>query len=43
MPEHTELFERLVNLWREESVGTKIGFNTSPGDTVQAARRGLGL
>jgi len=40
-PEHTVLFERLVNVLRDISPGITFCFNTSPEDTVDALRRGL--
>lgn len=41
--EHTVLFEQLVNMCREASPETKLGFNTSMEGTVEACRRGLGM
>lgn len=40
-PEHTLLFERLVNVLGDVSPGIVFCFNTSPEDTVDALRRGL--
>jgi hypothetical protein len=40
-PEHTLLFERLVNVLRDISPGITFCFNTTPEDTVDALRRGL--
>lgn len=39
LPEHTLLFERLVNVLTEEAPGIRLCFNTSPEDTVEALRR----
>lgn len=41
--EYTELFESLVNLSREVSPGTQMGFNTSMERTVDVCSRCLGL
>jgi hypothetical protein len=38
-PEHTVLFERLVNVLTELSPGIRFSFNTSPQDTINALRR----
>lgn len=38
-PEHTVLFERLVNLLPDISPGIRFCFNTSPETTVDALRR----
>ncbi|GIG90455.1 hypothetical protein [Plantactinospora endophytica] len=38
-PEHTLLFERLVNVLNETDAGIKFCFNTSPENTVDALRR----
>ena len=38
-PEHTELFERLVNTVTEIAPGTRFCFNTSPETTLDALRR----
>lgn len=35
-------FERVVNLTRQHAPGAAIAFNTSPADTVEAAKRALG-
>ena len=40
-PEHTLLFERLVNVLRDISPGITFCFNTTPEDTVDALRRSL--
>ena len=40
-PEHTLLFERLVNVVSEVSPGIRFSFNTSPQDTINALRRWL--
>ncbi|MFE5485050.1 hypothetical protein [Streptomyces sp. NPDC056527] len=39
MPEHTLLFERLVNVLIEAVPGIRLCFNTSPETTVDALRR----
>ncbi|MES5818032.1 hypothetical protein [Streptomyces sp. RG80] len=39
LPEHTVLFERLVNLLTEEAPGIRLCFNSSPENTVDALRR----
>jgi hypothetical protein len=39
-PEHTLLFERVVNVLRDLSPGITLCFNTSPEDTADALRRG---
>lgn len=39
MPEHTVLFERLVNLLVEEVPGIRLCFNSSPENTVETLRR----
>lgn len=39
LPEHTLLFERLVNVVNEESPRTRFCFNTDPESTVDAIRR----
>jgi hypothetical protein len=38
-PEHTELFERLVNVINEVAPGISFCFNTSPESTIEALRR----
>ena len=38
-PEHTELFERLVNVVNEVAPGISFCFNTSPESTIDALRR----
>jgi hypothetical protein len=38
-PEHTELFERLVNVINEVAPGISFCFNTSPESTIDALRR----
>jgi hypothetical protein len=40
VPEHTLLFERVVNVLRDISPGITFCFNTMPEDTVDALRRG---
>jgi hypothetical protein len=39
MPEHTELFERIVNVLHQVSPGIRLCFNTAPDNTVDALRR----
>jgi hypothetical protein len=39
VPEHTQLFERLVNLLNHLAPGITFCFNTSPETTVDALRR----
>jgi hypothetical protein len=39
IPEHTELFERIVNVLHEMSPGIRLCFNTAPDNTVDALRR----
>ncbi|MGX2994453.1 hypothetical protein JNUCC64_09170 [Streptomyces sp. JNUCC 64] len=39
IPEHTPLFERLLNVLIEEAPGTRVCFNTSPESTLDALRR----
>lgn len=39
VPEHLLLFERLINLVHRQAPQARIGFNTRPEDTVQAAQR----
>ncbi len=39
IPEHTELFERIVNVLHEVSPGIRLCFNTAPDNTVDALRR----
>ncbi|NNN32959.1 hypothetical protein HLK59_21860 [Streptomyces sp. S3(2020)] len=39
LPEHTVLFERLVNVLTEEAPGIRLCFNSSPENTVEALRR----
>ncbi|WP_285664729.1 hypothetical protein [Actinorhabdospora filicis] len=41
-PEHTALFERLVNTLTEVHPGIRLYFNTSPESTVDAFRRARG-
>ncbi|MFC9967093.1 hypothetical protein [Nocardia ignorata] len=40
-PEHTLLFERLINVATEIAPGIRFCFNTSPETTIDALRRGL--
>lgn len=37
--DHTELFERIVNVLLEASPGIRLCFNTAPENTVEALRR----
>jgi hypothetical protein len=39
IPEHTELFERVVNVVHEVSPAIRLCFNTAPDNTVDALRR----
>jgi hypothetical protein len=39
VPEHTELFERIVNVLLDVSPGIRLCFNTAPDNTVDALRR----
>ncbi|MFI9509165.1 hypothetical protein [Nocardia sp. NPDC052566] len=39
VPEHTLLFERLVNVLTELAPGIRLCFNTSPESTIDAMRR----
>ena len=39
IPEHTELFERIINVLIEASPGIRFCFNTAPDNTVDALRR----
>ena len=39
IPEHTELFERIVNVLHEVSPGMRLCFNTAPDNTIDALRR----
>jgi hypothetical protein len=39
IPDHTELFQRIVNLLHEVSPGIRLCFNTAPDNTVDALRR----
>jgi hypothetical protein len=40
-PVHLLLFERLVNTIRRRAPVARLCFNTQPGDTLEAVRRGL--
>jgi hypothetical protein len=40
-PPYFLLFEKLLNVVHAGAPGAKIAFNTSPGDTLEAARRWL--
>lgn len=39
VPEHTELFERIVNVLHEVAPRIRLCFNTAPDNTVDALRR----
>lgn len=39
LPEHTALFEKIINLMRQHAPDAKLCFNTNPGDTVTAVLR----
>src|SRR5687768_14960850 len=39
LPEHTRLFEKLINLVHQHAPATRLCFNTNPGDTVEAIQR----
>ena len=39
IPEHTELFERIVNALHEQSPGIRLCFNTAPDNSIDALRR----
>jgi hypothetical protein len=39
IPEHTKLFERIVNVLHEDSPGIRLCFNTAPDNTADALRR----
>jgi hypothetical protein len=39
IPEHTELFERIVNVLLEVSPGIRLCFNTAPDNSIDALRR----
>lgn len=39
IPEHTELFERIVNVLHEASPGIRLCFNTAPDNTADALGR----
>ena len=41
VPEHSLLFERVVNVLCELSPGITLCFNTTPEDTADAVRRGI--
>ncbi|NUS43174.1 MAG: hypothetical protein HOQ24_05735 [Mycobacteriaceae bacterium] len=41
IPDHTELFERIVNTLVETAPGIRFCFNTSPETTIDALRRGV--
>ena len=39
IPEHTEMFERIVNVLHEVSPGIRLCFNTAPDNSIDALRR----
>lgn len=39
VPEHTALFEKIINLMHQHAPDAKLCFNTNPGDTVTAILR----
>lgn len=39
LPEHTALFEKIINLVHQHAPAAKLCFNTNPGDTVTAVLR----
>lgn len=41
LPPLTEEFERLINVIHEQAQGSRIAFNTSPGNSAAAAQRHL--
>ena len=41
-PERLLLFERVLNLVHRLAPGSRIAFNTNPGDTAEAAQRWIG-
>lgn len=41
LPEHTVLFERIVNTVADLGPGVRLSFNTAPEDSVDAVRRWL--
>jgi hypothetical protein len=40
-PEHTVLFERIINVLNDVAPGIRFCFNTSPETTIDALRRGI--
>lgn len=42
VPEHTELFETLINVLRADAPNARLAFNLDPGDSADAALRQLG-
>lgn len=41
LPEHTLLFEKIINLIHRHAPSAKLCFNTNPADTVEAVQRWL--
>jgi hypothetical protein len=39
LPEHTFLFEKIINVVHQNAPAAKLCFNTFPGDTVEAVQR----
>ena len=39
LPQHTALFERIINAVHQDAPSAKLCFNTNPGDTVEAVLR----
>lgn len=39
LPQHTLLFERIINVIHEHAPGTKLCFNSNPNDTADAVLR----
>ena len=39
LPEHTALFEKIINAVHQNAPSAKLCFNTNPGDTVEAVLR----
>ena len=39
LPQHTRLFETIINAVHQHAPAAKLCFNTNPGDTVEAVQR----
>ncbi|MEO7912109.1 MAG: hypothetical protein ABIV47_20895 [Roseiflexaceae bacterium] len=39
LPQHTLLFERIINVVHEHAPAAKLCFNTNPNDTAEAVQR----